>query len=217
MIELVTGVPSSGKTYFASEKMLKIYKSKKRLIYTNVNLKIPFDGYIKSLDVPDLYKFATTEFNLFKKFTDLSNAYKKKHEDDDFFILKDDVSSDKDDDFAQYYGNYDKYLKDSGILENYGGSYIFWDECHNDLQGNELGKADPIWVRFFSYHRHFNMDLILITQDITLIHRKYKPFIAKYYFGQNPSKRITSKTLKFKVYTDYREFEKFYIETISDL
>jgi len=217
MIELVTGVPSSGKSYFAAQKMLEIYKSKNRLIYTNVNLRIKYDDYIKALDVPDLYKFATDEYNLFQEFTKLSNEYKKKIEDEEISLLDDD-SEDKssDDDFSKYYGNYDKYLKDSGILQHYGGCYIFWDEAHNDLSANEsISKADPIWIRFFSYHRHFDIDIFLITQDISLLHRKYKPFIAKYYFGQNPAKRFTTKTLKFKIYTDYRQFEKYYIETIQ--
>ena len=212
-IELITGIPSSGKTYLASSKMIDIYKSKKRLIYTNVNLRIPYDDYIQALDVPDLYKFATLEFELFNKFTKLSNDYKSKYEED--ISLLGDESLD-DDPFKEYYGNYDKYLKDSNILDIYGGSYIVWDECHNDLQGDGVSsRSDPIWVRFFSYHRHFNIDIILITQDISLLHRKYKPFIAKYYFGQNPAKRFTTKTLKFKIYTDAREFEKFYIETIQ--
>jgi len=213
-IELITGIPSSGKSYFASSKMLEIYNSKNRLIYTNVNLRISYDDYIQALDVPDLYKFATLEFELFNKFTKLSNDYKSKHEED-ISLLGDDESF-NDDPFKEYYGNYDKYLKDSNILDTYGGSYIVWDECHNDLQGDGVAsRADPIWVRFFSYHRHFNIDIILITQDISLLHRKYKPFIAKYYFGQNPAKRFTTKTLKFKIYTDAREFEKFYIETIQ--
>jgi len=214
MIELITGIPSSGKTYFAASKMLEVYKSKKRLIYTNINLHVNYDDYIQPLDIPDLYKFASKEFKLFDKFNKLSNDYKKKL-DDDLYSLQNNNDL-NDDSFSKYYGNYDLYLKDSGLLDTYGGSYIFWDECHNDLNSSSsVSSADPIWIRFLSYHRHFNIDIILVTQDISLVHRKYRPFIAKFYYGQNPAKRLTTTTLKYKVYTDSREFDKFYIETVQ--
>ncbi|MDP2750447.1 MAG: zonular occludens toxin domain-containing protein, partial [Nanoarchaeota archaeon] len=112
--------------------------------------------------------------------------------------------------FLDNIGNYDNYLKASGLLDELGGSLIVWDECQNDLEEN-----DPIWIRFFSYHRHFEIDMILITQDLSLIHRKYKAFMDKFYFGQNAAKRFMSKTLRYKVYCDSKEYKKFYIETIS--
>ena len=205
----ITGVPGSGKSYFAASQIKEIYDKKNRLIFTNLNLKVSYDDYLKPLKIDDLYKFAREEYKLFEQFKRLSKPY----EEDDFIALKDDEDvklSNNADPFLKYLGNYDKYLKDSGLLDKYGGSYIVWDECQNDLQDN-----DPVWVRFFSYHRHFGIDVVLITQDVGLLHRKYKPFIAKFYFGQNAAKRLFSKTLRFKVYTDSRQFEKFYIETIS--
>ena len=232
-IECITGVPSSGKTYFAAKLIKDTYDSKKRLIYTNVNLKVPYDDYLKILDIDKLFNFAKAEYELFERFEKLSTEYEKSHTQDDVISLKDDITSsnisddtvlddlDKENKFdkndvSSYIGNYDKYLKDSKILEDIEGSLIVWDECHNRLQGDGVPpKANPIWVRFFSYHRHFDIDFILITQDISLIHRRYKPFISKFYFGQNPAKRFLTTTLKYKVYTDHREFEKFYIETIN--
>ena len=230
-IELITGVPGSGKTYFASDKMKKIYDSKSRLIYTNVNLKIEHNEYIKNLDVEELYDFAQKEYELFLKFKKLSKIYndeKAKEEDEYNLSINNDVltndtklitldESENKEDFifnennvVPFIGNYDNYLKASGLLKNYGHSFIVWDECQNDLEEN-----DPVWIRFFSYHRHFDMDIILITQDLSLIHRKYKSFVQKFFFGVNASKRFLSTTLRFKVYTDSREFKKYYIETIS--
>jgi len=211
---LITGVPSSGKTYFASKLMLEVYEKKNRPIFTNINLKIKHDEYIHLLQVDELYQFASDELALFKKFTKLSKEYKlKKDAEEDILLVDDEDTHEKESDpFEQYFGNYDKYLKDSGLLHKFGGSVIYWDECHNDL--GDL-TPDPVWIRFFSYHRHFDMDIVLITQDLSLIHRKYKPFISKFYFGMNPAKRLLSKTLKFKIYTDHRQYEKFYIETIS--
>ncbi|WP_457744113.1 zonular occludens toxin domain-containing protein [Sulfurimonas sp.] len=220
MIELITGVPGSGKSYFAAKKIKEIYDSKKRLIYTNVNLRVSYDDYLKPLDVVDLFAFAKSEYKLFDKFTKLSEDYKKRHDE---ILLLDDSVSDEVDPFSKYYGNYDDYLKDSGLLSEYGGCFISWDECQNDLAlddplheiEHKNKSALKIWVRFFSYHRHFNIDIQLVTQDVSLVHRRIKSFISRYYFGQNAAKRFFSNTLKFKVYTDSKEFEKYYIETLN--
>jgi len=222
-VELVTGVPSSGKTYFAAKKVKDIYDSKNRLVFTNINLKVEYDEYLRPLDVAELFVFAKKEYQLFEKFTELSEEYKKRHDDIEIALLGESNEDDYEDSFSEYFGNYDKYLKDSGLLDEYGGSYIAWDECHNDLSLDDSlheiehknKAALKIWIRFFSYHRHFDMDILLITQDVSLVHRRIKAFISLYYFGQNPKKRFTSKTLKFKVYTDSREFSKYYVETIN--
>lgn len=227
-IEAITGVPGSGKSYFAVTKLKAIYDKKERPIYTNINLKVKYDDYLHSLDVKKLYDFASHELDLFKDFTVVSAEYKKiidKREsleysmsdevkvhidkEIDYFISK--LESHKHrKNFIENIGNYDNYLKASCLLDDLGGSLIVWDECQNDLEEN-----DAVWIRFFSYHRHFNIDMILITQDFSLIHRKYKSFMDKFYFGQNASKRFFSKTLRYKVYCDSKEFKKFYIETIS--
>ena len=228
-IELITGVPGSGKTYFAANMMKKIYDKKSKLIITNVNLKIEHDEFIQALDVENLYLFAEREYKLFHYHKQRVKEFKKElqekeERESETLQLKYDIDIPEkievieltkptkfDKDYIEpYINNYDNYLKASGLLEHYGGSYIFWDEAQNDLEEN-----DPIWIRFFSYHRHFSIDIILITQDISLIHRKYRPFIHKFYFGQNASKRLISTTLKYKVYCDAREFEKFFIEKIS--
>jgi zona occludens toxin len=233
-IECITGVPGAGKSYKAALIVKNAYESKKRTIYTNINLRVSYDDYLKLLDVDKLFLFAKAEYELFEHFEKLSTAYEDSHKDDDISLKDDidDVRSDvvdtipksilvedkcknfNRDDISDYIGNYDKYLHASGLLDDIEGSLIVWDECQNHLQGDGVPpKANPIWIRFFSYHRHFNIDIVLVTQDITLIHRRYKPFIFKFYFGQNPAKRFLTTTLKFKVYTDSREFEKFYIET----
>ena len=242
-IELVTGVPGGGKSYFAAVELLKVYNQKNREIYTNINLKVAYDDYIKPLDVQELYEFATAEYELFKKFTHLSKEYKQKNRDkeneestadknsevitlkDDEKVLEEKVSVEKPqeekvsdekapdkDNFSNYLGNYDKYLKDSKLLNEFGSSFIVWDECQNDLQSL---SADPIWIRFFSYHRHFDMNILLVTQDATLIHRRYRAFISRFYLAQNPAKRLISTTLRFKEYTDLRAYDKYFIKSIS--
>lgn len=192
-VHFLTGVPGAGKTYFAVDLLSKEYAKKSRPIFTNINLKIAYDDILQPLDVDDFHEFCATEFSFFQNYK--SEQSKKRKDDPDY----DEVD------------NYDEALKASGILDKYGSSLIVWDECHNDLD-----QLDPVYVRWLSYHRHFEgMDVLLITQSLDLIERKYKRFADKYFFGLNAAKRIFSTTFKYNVYTDHRQYEKFWIETIS--
>lgn len=193
MIELLTGVPGSGKTYFAVDRLAKEYAKKSRPIFTNINLLIPFDDVLQPLDVKDFHEFCKKEMEFFEQFR--TNQSQKR---------KDDPDNEETD-------NYDETLKASGLLDKYGNALILWDECHNDLD-----VRDPAYVRWMSYHRHFEgMDVLLITQNLSLIDRKYKGFIDQYYFGIQAAKRLFSSTFKYKVYTDHKQYEKFLIDTIS--
>ncbi len=193
MIELLTGVPGSGKTYFAVDRLSKALVKRDRPIFTNINLRIPFDDILQPLDVREFHLFCQRELEFYEQYR-IEQSEKRK--------------SDPDFDEAD---NYDKALKESGLLDKFGNALILWDECHNDLD-----TRDPAYVRWMSYHRHFEgMDVLLITQNLSLIDRKYKGFIDKYYFGVNAAKRLFSTTFKYKVYTDHKQYEKFYIETIS--
>lgn len=183
MIELLTGVPGSGKTYFAVDRLYHALEKKDRPIFTNINLRIPYDDILQPLDTKDFHDFCSAELAFHEE-------YRKENPEG---------------------GNYDQALKDSGILDKYGSALLLWDECHNDLD-----ELDPAFVRWMSYHRHFEgMDVLLITQSIDLIFRKYRKFVDKYYFGQNAAKRLFSSTFIYKVYIDHRAFEKHLVETIS--
>lgn len=227
----VYGTTGSGKTYLTSSFMKKVYDKKNRQIFTNINLKINHDDIIKPLIVENLYAFAEKELALFNYYKaglkQLSDEEKYREELEDekgIFENKENIEIEEktenklilDDKFSKndiqkYRKNYDDYLKASGLLDEFGGSIIYWDEAQNDLT-----ELDAVWVRFFSYHRHYNsMDIVLCTQDVMLIHRKYRVFVHKFYSGQNASKRLISTILRYKVYTDAREFDKHLIETIS--
>ena len=192
-VHYLTGVPGSGKTYFAVDMLSKEYAKKSRPIFTNINLRIPYDDILQPFDVNDFHEFCTKELAFFESYRNEQSLKRKDNFD------YDEVD------------NYDEALKASGILDKYGNALIVWDECHNDLD-----VLDSVYVRWLSYHRHFEgMDVFLITQSLDLIQRKYKRFADKFYFGVNASKRLFSTTFKYKVYTDSREYEKYLIETIS--
>lgn len=230
--EFIIGGTGTGKSYLASVFMKESYDKKERLIYTNVNLRDGFNDYIKDFDKDDLYEFAKAELELYKKFQQLSKEQRDiKCKDEDIYILsdtKDDIKIviheskqdeiiNNNDDISKYGGNYDNYLKDSGLLDKFGNSMIVWDECQEDLQLDGKAYFDMVWGRFFSYRRHFGIHLIMITQDLDLIHRKYKKYGDKFYFGQNASRRFYSKMLRFEVYFKPQEFKKYHIEKLNIL
>ncbi len=220
--QFIVGGTGTGKSYLASSLMKTVYDKKERVIYTNVNLRNGFDDYIKDFDKDDLYDFAEKELELYRKFQLLSKKYRDNlQENEDMFIFNEDESKKLEatdiifdaDDVSLYYGNYDEYMKASGILNKFGGSMIVWDECQEDLQLEGKPHFDAVWGRFFSYRRHFGIYLILITQDFDLIHRKYKKWGDKYYFGQNSSRRFISSILRFEIYFKSQEFKKYHLES----
>ncbi|MBV5279307.1 MAG: hypothetical protein J0647_09835, partial [Campylobacteraceae bacterium] len=146
-VNFLTGVPGAGKTYYAVSEISKELSKKSRPIFTNINLKIPYDDYLQPLDVSDFYDFLSKELAFFQQYKDEQSQKRK-----------DDPEYDEAD-------NYDEALKASGILDKYGNAYVVWDECHNDLD-----KLDPVYIRWLSYHRHFEgMDVLLSTQSLDLI------------------------------------------------
>lgn len=193
MLRGIVGVPGAGKTSYAISLLLDAYKKKDRPIYTNINLKIPYDDYLRPLDVEDFHDFCQNELNFFNEFRKLQSEKRK--------VNPDDFEPD----------NYDDLLRDSGVLQNYGNALIFWDECQTDFS-----KEDSAYLRFCSYHRHYvGMDVYLITQNLSLIHRKYKAALDRVYFAVPSSKRLFSKTFKINVFSDSKMYKRDLIETIS--
>jgi len=239
--EFIIGGTGTGKTYLAASLIKSIYDSKSRPIFTNVLLHNGFDEYIQEFDKDELYEFAKNELMLYKKFQKLSKEHKIKEqelednedeiynnllddkdcdntdlEDENEIIKDDENSNDKqfnENDVSPYIGNYDNYLKASGLLDKFGNSMIVWDECQEDLQEDGKAYFDAVWGRFFSYRRHYGIHIILMTQDFDLIHRKYKRTGDKFYFAQNAARRYFSTMLRFDVYFKPQEYNKYKIET----
>ncbi len=73
------------------------------------------------------------------------------------------------------------------------------DEAHNFFQ-----TKDDILVWWLTYHRHLYQDIFLITQNLSLIERKYKP-LAEYFYRAVPSSlRLNKKIFKYNVFIDSR-------------
>jgi len=191
MIHLITGVPGSGKTYFAVDLIYKEITSKNpkySKIYTNINLnfdkcnKIKKD-FVKSLNLDDLLKRIEEDYRLSKLFKNNQLV---------------------DEETGELITDYDSYVRGKlKLFEPYEHSLIILDECHLYF----TDKQDPKMLRFLSYHRHFDIDMYLITQNKSLINRKYLAFIENLYVGVNPSKRFFSKQFVYKHFASYQEYK----------
>lgn len=183
MIQFVTGVPGSGKSYygifnlainFAKDlkdnkkfRSFALSKTKYKASLTNLNeLKLDKFENVKPLD-----------FNHFKiQLQKLYNLYKL--------------------------GKTDSELEDEMKDEDFFYTLIILDECHNFLN-----KDDEVLVWWLSYHRHFHQDIILITQDIPLVNTKYKAFTEFYYKAIPASRKLFNTQMVYHQFTAHQMFK----------
>lgn len=174
MISFFIGVPGSGKTYFAVDKIYNNFstdssaqrdkKATYENCYTNIN-------EFKFNKVESVYKLDFDDLKI--KLTELHKYYKEK-KDDEFLIAK---------------------CKEFNI---YNTLFVI-DEAHNyfDVKDNVL-----IW--WLSYHRHLFHEIILITQNISLIETKYKSFSEFFYKASPQSLTLFKSHFKYTVYCQSR-------------
>ncbi|MGW8169473.1 MAG: zonular occludens toxin domain-containing protein [Sulfurovaceae bacterium] len=180
MIQLNIGVPGSGKTYFVVKQIVD-FASDKNTIYKKIITNI------NGLKLDDL-----SVLNSNIKFEQLD------YEDLDFEAQKE---------FNFYIDNkkldnYDDEVKKQGILSNYYDSLIVIDECHTLLSSDEHIK------RLITYHRHWNIDFILITQDKNALDKVYLRNVETMISAVAPAKRFVSFGFRYVYYSSTQEYVK---------
>lgn len=101
---------------------------------------------------------------------------------------------------------------DFEVLEAWGSALqtlIVIDEAHN-----WFGKKDALWTWFITYHRHLNIDLFLLSQNITLIHSDNRIF-NNYWIAYPPVKQFNSKVIRYAQYISYPFKEESYVGDIK--
>lgn len=173
MISFFVGVPGSGKTYYAVDKIYNNFSTDKEakkdkhvydVCYTNIN-EFEFEkvSNVLLLDFDDLKS----------KLTKLHKLYKEKNTDDVLI----------------------EFCKENNIYN----CYFVIDEAHNFFSAK-----DTVLVWWLSYHRHLYHEIILITQNISLIESKYKSFSEFFYRAVPTSLNLFKSHFKYNQYCDSR-------------
>ncbi len=199
MITFVTGVPGSGKSYFAvnkiydalipqfKEQSLKELLSKKpkeqlplkyEFVYTNIN-EFRFDIFpnqtkvLEVLPPEELPKNKKLEDYLYPKLQQLHALYLSGVDDDELNDL----------------------AKELGIYK----SMFVIDEAHNIFS-----SENKILIWWLSYHRHMYQEIILVTQNLSLVNSKYKAFTEFFYKAHASSMKLFKSTFTYSIFVNSR-------------
>lgn len=190
MIRYITGVIGSGKTYFGM-----LYIAKNFLKDDNLKSQLPKRFFLDNVD----YCFTNINDLKIDKF-------------DNTFIIQFNDFYDKLSDLYSYYrdGVSDIELNKKASEYNLSKCLIVIDECHN-----YLSKKDDVLVWWLSYARHLFQEIILITQNLSLVDPKYKAFSEHFYKAYPTSLKLFKNHMKYNIYSDSRMFNTTKTESFS--
>lgn len=175
MVSLVVGFPGSGKSYYAVKKIFDILSSSKT---QNIQIIYTNIGGIKFDFFPDSkVQFKKLKENdLVEYLTECFKIYEL-HKNDE---------------------NVDDYLIAYSKEKNFYNALIVFDECHDFFS-----SQDRIKIFWLTYHRHLNHEIILLTQNKSLINSKYRAIPELFIEAQPRSKKLFSSTLNYKHYASF--------------
>ncbi|MGE0738286.1 zonular occludens toxin domain-containing protein [Sulfurimonas sp.] len=174
MISFFVGVPGSGKTYYAVDKIYNNFSNDKEAskdkkatfenCYTNIN-EFRFDKVENCFNL-DFDELKST-------LTKLHKLYKAKATDEELI----------------------EFCKEHNILN----TLFVIDEAHNFFD-----VKDVVLIWWLSYHRHLYHEIILITQNLALIDAKYKSFSEFFYKAVPTSLNLFKTHFKYNQFCDSR-------------
>ena len=183
MLTLLTGTPGSGKTLLAIDIIIKI-NSKEAKEFAQIKTiynNIAGFKFEKYLNS----EIENKKLNFDELYIHLSLLYslflKNQNKDDLDNILQ-------------------EYCEKNNILN----SYFIIDEAHNYFD-----NQDKIKNWWFTYHRHLNHEILLITQNKSLINNQYRNIPELFIKAQPRSKAISKNVLRYFNYTEYRMTQKY--------
>jgi len=227
MIVYYLGIPGSGKSYSGvntiydnftnNEDAKKDLKKDYYNCYTNIN-EFKFDKchHVYHLDFDELLEKLTILYNLANGIEEVS----KKSDEVIDVVVEEKPKKKRGNVSSKYIDEENKNVevkKDSKKkkvkkkkatdgeliakaeeLDIYRTLFVI-DECHNFFD-----KQNKILVWWLTYHRHLYHDIILITQNLGLVHAKYKPLAEAFYRAKPNSLTLVSKYFNYTYFTDSR-------------
>ena len=186
MITYIVGNPGSGKTYYAVFKIHQLFIFK------------PKDTFLSKVIKPEKqkeYSYCYTNINGFKFDLDdkfIKFDYEKFYSDLEvlYLLYMDKVGDD--------------VLNEKAKELNLHNVLIILDEAHNFLKA----KEDNILVWWLTYHRHLYQDIMLITQDLSLVSNEYKRIAEHFVKAVDSSKRLFKNKFRYMLYGSYKMYQK---------
>ena len=152
MIQLYSGTPGSGKSFHATQRIFYCLRGRKNVI---CNYDINLDNCRKNV----------FQFYLSKIFKHL-----KGHKRIGDFVYKNNTELTVD--FLK------QYAKEHHNRKKEGQTLVVIDECGIIFNPRTFLQADRLrWIEFFSLHRHYGFDFILVSQSDRMLDRQIRSFI----------------------------------------
>lgn len=203
MLEFYVGVPGSGKTYRAVNHIYSCFldtKSKDFKKYDRFHTNINEFNFSKFNTVS--VSSATPKIGI-DRIEDLDGPVAIPLKIDDLIeklAILHVLSSSVDD---------SKLIEKAKDLKLFGTLFVI-DEAHNFFS-----ELDSTLVWWLSYHRHLHQDIILITQNLSLLNRKYMAFGEFFYRAVSSSMRVRSTVFTYHQYINYKLYKSSHSDTIK--
>jgi zona occludens toxin len=232
MLEVYEGVPGSGKTYRAVDHVYNSFLDEKNpnfgkyeRFYTNIN-EFNFDYFNYSKD--ETQKIEDQKPTFFGLIKSLKKAKIQPIEHPKTKIEKGKLIQDENDsiaieldidqlitDLEEIRQLYLSKVPDSELMKRadelkLSNSLFIIDEAHNFFD-----SANDTLIWWLSYHRHFHQDIMLITQSMQLIYRKYLRFSEFFYRAVPSSLRIRGGVFTYDQFIKWQLFKNSKVDSIK--
>lgn len=174
MVTFLTGVPGSGKSYKAVFTIFNNFSDNEK---AKKDLKKDFLNCYTNINE---FKFDLVDNVFLLDMDDLKSKLKQLHK------------------LYKSKANDEELIAKCKEFEIYKSLFVI-DEAHNYFDNN-----DPVLIWWLSYHRHLYQDIMLITQNLSLIFSKYKSFSEFFYRAKSTTVSLDRNTFKYDVYINSR-------------
>ena len=174
MITFLTGVPGSGKSYKAVFTIFNNFSDNEK---AKKDTKKEFENCYTNINE---FKFDLVHDVLYLDFDVLKIQLRQLHK-----LYKSKATD-------------EELIEKCKEFEIYKSLFVI-DEAHNYFDNN-----DPVLIWWLSYHRHLYQDILLITQNLSLIFSKYKSFSEYFYRAKATTVSLNRNTFKYDVYINSR-------------
>jgi len=204
-ITYITGIPRSGKSYYAMYLLYNQFikpKPKPSKFEKLFSIFLPQKKLTKSYDI------AYTNINQF----DFTKSPKIKPFDYDTFYAHIEILH-----LMYLDKKTDTELNEYALSVELKNALFVIDEAQN-----YFSKEDKVLTWWFTYHGHLHQDLILITQNLDLIEKSYFKLAEFFYKAVPPSSRFFSNKFRYVQFNSAKLFQKdkigdFHVPMIPDI